>query len=101
MGNNVGPVAKEAGEQWAVLKKKDKDTYETKASTNNASYKKELASFQAAGGTIPAKKSSKTVVKDPDAPKRPGSAYMLWLNENRPSIVKALPESAKVTEVMT
>ena len=29
------------------------------------------------------RKPRKTKQRDPDAPKRPASAYMLWLNENR------------------
>ncbi|CAI5448928.1 unnamed protein product [Caenorhabditis angaria] len=32
------------------------------------------------------KKTKKT--KDPNAPKRPLSAYFLWLNENRPRLTK-------------
>jgi len=36
--------------------------------------------------------------KDPNAPKRPQSAYFLWLNDNRPAIKKAHPD-ASITEV--
>lgn len=48
------------------------------------------------------RKPRKTKQKDPDAPKRPASAYMLWLNANRASIKDELlttnPE-AKITDV--
>ena len=48
------------------------------------------------------RKPRKNKQKDPNAPKRPASAYMLWLNENRASIKDELlttnPE-AKITDV--
>merc|ERR1719282_1103145 len=35
----------------------------------------------------------------PVQPKRPASAYMLWLNSERPTIVKKLGKNAGVTDV--
>ena len=48
------------------------------------------------------RKPRKNKQKDPNAPKRPASAYMLWLNENRASIKDELLTTnpdAKVTDV--
>ena len=48
------------------------------------------------------RKPRKTKQRDPDAPKRPASAYMLWLNENRASIKDELlttKPDAKITDV--
>ena len=48
------------------------------------------------------RKPRKTKQKDPDAPKRPASAYMLWLNENRAAIKDELLSTnpdAKITDV--
>ena len=48
------------------------------------------------------RKPRKTKQRDPDAPKRPASAYMLWLNENRASIKDELlitNPDAKITDV--
>ena len=42
------------------------------------------------------KKKSK---KDPNAPKKPLSAYMLWLQENRESIKRKYPGSTSVADV--
>ena len=36
--------------------------------------------------TVKPKRTKKTKNKDPNAPKRPMSAYLLWLNENRTDI---------------
>ena len=48
------------------------------------------------------RKPRKTTQRDPDAPKRPASAYMLWLNDNRASIKDELlttNPTAKITDV--
>merc|ERR1712007_39694 len=37
--------------------------------------------------------------KDPNAPRRPLSAYFLWLGDNRAEIAKALPDGHKVADV--
>ncbi|CAH0585576.1 unnamed protein product [Chrysodeixis includens] len=44
------------------------------------------------------KEKSKKREKDANAPKRPATAFMLWLNENRKSIVEENP-GIKVTEI--
>jgi len=41
---------------------------------------------------------SKKAKKDPNAPKKPLSAYMLWLQETRPSLKKKYP-GASITEL--
>jgi len=41
---------------------------------------------------------SKKAKKDPNAPKKPLSAYMLWLQENRPNLKRKYP-GANVTEL--
>ena len=48
------------------------------------------------------RKPRKTKQRDPDAPKRPASAYMLWLNDNRAAIKDELLTTnpdAKITDV--
>ena len=45
-----------------------------------------------------AKKSGQKAKKDPDAPKRPSSAYFIWMNEQRQSIKAANPEFS-VTDI--
>ncbi|KAL3319570.1 FACT complex subunit ssrp1 [Cichlidogyrus casuarinus] len=42
---------------------------------------------------------SKRKGKDPNMPSRPPTAFMLWLNENRPKISKELGSNSSVTEV--
>ena len=44
------------------------------------------------------KQQSKKQKKDPNAPKKPLTAYMVWLQENRPNIKKKYP-GLSVTEL--
>merc|ERR1711920_529369 len=57
-------------------------------------YEEDLAAFVNAGGEVKARKTKK--IKDPNAPKRAQTAYMLWLNESRARLAKSLPEGANV-----
>nr|VZI12177.1 unnamed protein product [Spirometra erinaceieuropaei] len=47
----------------------------------------------------PTKRKTKKAPKDPNAPTRPQSAYILWFNENRADIKQSLGGSASVTDV--
>merc|ERR1712194_651333 len=98
-------VAKEAGKQWRALTATAKKKYETKADKLKQEYEKDLAAFVKAGGEIQARKVKKEKkgkkVKDPNAPKRAPSAYLLWMKDSRAEIVKSLPKGAAPTEVMT
>ena len=93
----VPEVGKEAGKQWKALKSKAK--YEKEADKLKAKYEKDIAAFVKAGGEVQARKPKKKTVKDPNAPKKPLSAYMLWLGDNRARITKSLPKGSRVTEV--
>ncbi|CAL1159570.1 unnamed protein product [Cladocopium goreaui] len=104
--NSVTLVAKEAGQQWKKLSAAKKKPYEAAWVKAKAKYAKDLEDFKAAGGVIlkPEKRTSRTrstrAKRDPNMPKRPLSSYMLWLQDNRASIVKSMPAGHKVTDVM-
>lgn len=105
--NKASEVAKAAGAEWKDVKDAAKAKYQKKNADLKATYEKELAAFTANGGVVEKRTKavkSKTVAtqktKDPNAPKRPLSSYMLWLAENRAGIVKSLPSGSKPTEVM-
>lgn len=100
--NSVSLVAKEAGQQWKKLSAAKKKPYEAAWVKAKAKYAKDLEDFKAAGGVIlkPEKRTRvKRVKRDPNMPKRPLSSYMLWLQDNRASIVKSMPAGHKVTDV--
>merc|ERR1719507_1009666 len=98
---NVADVAKAAGKQWGALGAKQKAKYEEEAHQLRADYKLELQKFVESGGVLQKRTSPKSVgakpstktqehvsrksinkaKKNPNVPKRPASAYILWLND--------------------
>lgn len=75
--------------------------YFAKELTTEQMLKKIAKSKVVLGGeqtTAKAEKKAKKAKKDPNAPKRPQSAYFLWLNANREALKKANP-GAKVTDI--
>jgi len=102
--NAVAEVAKAAGVEWGKLSATKKKPYEKAADAAREEWKEKMEAFKSAGGVVPKREPrgtrGKKAPRDPNKPKRPMSSYMLWLNENRPSIVKKLPAGHKVTEVM-
>jgi len=98
----IGDIAKEAGAQWKKLTAAKKKPFEKKAVEAKAAYEKALEKFKANGGVVmtKSKKTKKaSAPKDPNMPKRPPTAYFIFLNENRDDIIKALPEGYKYTDV--
>jgi len=100
---NVAAVGKAAGQEWTGLSAAQKKKFEKKASELKAKYAAAMEEFIAKGGVkkTSRKRSTSKMAKDPNAPKRPPSAYLLWLTENRAKIVADLPKGHKPTEVMT
>ena len=100
-GAPVSEVAKEGGRKWRGLSAAKKKPYEEAAEEEWDEYREAMAEFKAQGGVMPVKKKrGAKKQRDPNMPKRPLSAYILFMMENRPKIVKSLPADAKVTEVM-
>lgn len=90
--SQVGVVGKLAGEKWKKMTAKQKAVYDTKAEAAKEEYAKAVAEFEAQGGTVAKTKASKKAA-DPDKPKPPSTAYMLWINENRPALIAELGSS--------
>jgi len=102
--NSVTMVAKEAGKLWHKLPKESSAKYVAQAEKAKKMYTAELKQFIDQGGVLKkrARKdpmAAKKKKKDPNAPKRPLSAYMRWLGDNRAKITKSLGPEAKVTEI--
>jgi len=97
---SVTAIAKAAGEQWGELDAKKKASFEKQASAAKAKYLEEMEAFKAKGG-VPVFRKEKKVKKvvDPNRPKRPSTAYFLWLSDNRKAIAKSLGDSAGVTQI--
>merc|ERR1712196_384424 len=87
----VAEVARKADELWAKVSEKDRAPFQKKFEADKARYEKEMSTYDKPKDA--GKKTKKT--KDPDAPKRPQSAFFLWLGENRAKIIKDNKFSSK------
>lgn len=92
-GKKVTEISVIAGEAWDKVKNRKK--WEDLAAEDAERYKKEMEGYVAPEGSEGKTKRKK---KAEGAPKKALTAYMFWLKENRPRIVKANP-GKKVTEI--
>lgn len=108
-GIKVTDVSKKIGEMWRALDDAGKAPYAEKASTDRARWKEEMEAYEppapepvaisaavVEGGST--ERKSKRAKKDPNAPKRPPSAYLLFSTGRRQSFVDANP-GMKFTEL--
>ncbi|XP_047412687.1 high mobility group protein B1-like [Sciurus carolinensis] len=71
--------SKKCPERWKTMSAKEKGKFEDVAKADKARYERETKTY------IPPKGDTKKKFKDPNAPKRPGSAC-LFCSESRPKI---------------
>merc|ERR1719220_2251359 len=102
-------VTKKLGQLWKKVSASDKVQYVEKADKAKAKYAVAMAKYKKTSSWSKhqevvkewkLKQSKKKFKKDPNAPKRSMSAYMLFVNETRPQYVKDNPDLA-VTEVLS
>jgi len=110
-GQPITAVSKIASEKWKALGEKEKEPYQKRYESAKVQFEKDMAAFLASGGQkskgITALRSEKRKAreaklkkKDPNAPKKPaGGGYGVYLAENRPTVVKSLPQGHKMTDV--
>merc|ERR1712151_1200068 len=103
-------VGKCAGDRWKKMTEKEKAPYEKKAEAAKAAFEKAMEEFKAQGGVAGKRRQEKAdakrerggkrarAEKDPNKPKKPQTAYWLWLTESRPALVKEVG-SNDVTKV--
>jgi len=99
--NNGTAVGKVAGAKWKSMTAAQKAPHEKKASALKAQFEKDVEAFKAAGGVMGKRRAEKAdakkekagkrarkAAKDPNQPKKPQTAYWLWLGENRAALTK-------------
>jgi len=105
-GSASGPaVGKVAGAKWKSMTETLKAPYDKKAAEYKAAYEKAMEEFKAQGGVAGKRRQEKADKKaaggnkrakkdkDPNKPKKPQSAYWLFLAENRAAITKEVGTS--------
>eukprot|EP01060_Flectonema_neradi_P030154 TRINITY_DN430_c2_g1_i1.p1 TRINITY_DN430_c2_g1~~TRINITY_DN430_c2_g1_i1.p1 ORF type:complete len:194 (+),score=79.58 TRINITY_DN430_c2_g1_i1:48-629(+) len=93
----LGEISKEIGKMWNELDDDDKTPYQEKAAVLKEEYLEKLEEWKenhvsesddsSDDGKKKKKKKTKKK-KDPNAPKRPATAYFIWLSRSRASIVE-------------
>ncbi|KAJ7320232.1 hypothetical protein JRQ81_019743 [Phrynocephalus forsythii] len=77
---NFSEFSKKCSERWKTMSAKEKGKFEDMARADKVRYEREMKTY------IPPKGESKKKFKDPNAPKRPPSAFFLFCSEYRPKI---------------
>nr|XP_061791416.1 high mobility group protein B2-like isoform X2 [Nerophis lumbriciformis] len=87
-GTSVGfaEFSKKCSERWKTMSGKEKQKFEEMAKNDKVRYDREMKSYVPPKG---AKKGKKK--KDPNAPKRPPSAFFVFCSEHRPRIKEENP----------
>merc|ERR1719189_1688453 len=86
-----------------MMIEQEKAPYERKANDAKAAYESALEKFKAGGGVVGKRRQEKADAKrekeggkrrrrskDPNAPKKPQTAFWLWMSENRETLTKEL-----------
>jgi len=102
-----GPAAvKVLGERWAAMAEEEKQPYNDEAATAKAKYNEEMEAYRKTDSyakhqeelqnfkmnSAGKKKKKAKIPKDANAPKKPQTAYFLWLTENRERIKQENPD---------
>merc|ERR1719469_158476 len=107
-GASLGAIGKLMGQKWKKVSASDRTPFETKAASQKKTYHAKMEKYQKSANyrkfqmTMLAWKiheTKKPYPRDPNAPKRSTSAYMLYAASVRSKIVEENPDIA-VTEVM-
>merc|ERR1719412_1567542 len=103
-GGSIAAVGKAAGEKWKGLQAAQKAPYEKKAADAKNAFEKAMEEFKAQGGVAGSRRKDEAdarkelldkrakkrarLERDADKPKKPQTAYWLWLAENRAALAK-------------
>ncbi|XP_036065328.1 LOW QUALITY PROTEIN: high mobility group protein B2, partial [Onychomys torridus] len=82
---NFAEFSKKYSERWKTMSAKEKSKFEDLAKSDKARYDREMKNY------VPPKGDKKGKKKDPNAPKRPPSAFFLFCSEHRPKIKSEHP----------
>ncbi|KAK7823440.1 hypothetical protein U0070_013789 [Myodes glareolus] len=75
---NFSEFSKKCSEMWKTMSAKEKGKFEDMTKADKARYEREMKTY------IPSQEETKRKFKDPNAPKRPPSAFFLFCSEYCP-----------------
>ncbi|KAM8853943.1 high mobility group protein B1b [Synchiropus picturatus] len=77
---NFSEFSKKCSERWKTMSPKEKGKFEDMAKQDKVRYEREMKDYE------PPKGQKKKRFKDPNAPKRPPSAFFLFCSDFRPKV---------------
>ena len=83
---NFSEFSKKCSERWKTMSSKEKGKFEEMAKTDKVRYEKEMKNYVPPKGAKGGKKK-----KDPNAPKRPPSAFFVFCSDHRPKVKSENP----------
>jgi len=92
-----GDFMKSCGAKWKTLNEEDKGPFAIKATADAKRYAAEMEDYVPENGERTTKK--RKVKKDPNAPKRPQTAFFLYAADFRAEVRSGLPDGSTVGEV--
>jgi len=105
---SITEIAKVLGKKWKKVDEDEKGPFVEKADKLKAKYQSararyikssEYAAHQEVLKEWKKKQARKPFPKDPNAPKRPMSSYMFYVNEQRPEVIEEFP-NLKFTDIV-
>ncbi|XP_029924757.1 high mobility group protein B1a [Myripristis murdjan] len=82
---NFAEFSKKCSERWKTMSSKEKGKFEELAKQDKARYEREMKNY------VPPRGEKKKRFKDPNAPKRPPSAFFIFCAEFRPKVKSESP----------
>ncbi|XP_066535475.1 high mobility group protein B2a [Hoplias malabaricus] len=77
---NFAEFSKKCAERWKTMSPKEKTKFDEMAKTDKVRYDREMKTY------VPPKGAKKGKKKDPNAPKRPPSAFFVFCSDHRPKV---------------
>eukprot|EP00049_Salpingoeca_infusionum_P002687 m.58900 g.58900 ORF g.58900 m.58900 type:complete len:215 (+) comp11734_c0_seq1:798-1442(+) len=97
-GAGVTDIAKIIGQKWRGLTDDEKKPFQELAVKDRARYNAQMKDYTPTPGYEDGGRGRKRKQKDPNAPKKPKSAYFIYAEERRPDLRAANP-NGKISEI--
>ncbi|GAA6080714.1 high mobility group protein B2a [Tachysurus ichikawai] len=85
---NFSEFSKKCAERWKTMSPKEKSKFEDLAKTDKVRYDREMKNYVPPKGMVVKGGKKK---KDPNAPKRPPSAFFVFCSDHRPKVKSEFP----------
>jgi len=96
---NFGDFSKQCGKKWQGMDEDAREPFDEKASEDKIRYDREMADYKPPAGAAKGKKGAKKRKKDPNAPKRPQTAFFVFSTKHREAVKKELGEGVRVGDI--